>query len=37
MRGITSEGMLLMAEDPTTGRLDFVAPGAGMPVGATVR
>ena len=37
MRGVTSEGMLLMAEDPATGRLDFVAPGAGMPVGATVR
>jgi hypothetical protein len=29
--------MLLMAEDPATGRLDFVAPGAGMPVGSTVR
>jgi methionyl-tRNA synthetase len=37
MRGIASEGMLLMAEDPATGRLDFVAPGAGMPVGSTVR
>ena len=37
MRGVTSEGMLLMAEDPATGRLDFVAPGVGMPVGATVR
>jgi methionyl-tRNA synthetase len=37
MRGISSQGMLLMAEDPGTGRLDFVAPGAGMPVGSTVR
>jgi len=37
MRGISSQGMLLMAEDPATGRLDFVAPGAGMSVGSTVR
>jgi methionyl-tRNA synthetase len=37
MRGISSQGMLLMAEDPGTGRLDFVAPGEGMPVGSTVR
>lgn len=37
LRGVTSEGMILMAEDPQSGRLDFVAAPATLPNGAVVR
>ncbi len=36
MRGIESQGMILMAENPSTGKLEFVQPGAPLPAGATV-
>lgn len=37
LRGVTSAGMILMAEDPQSGRLDFVAAPATLPNGAVVR
>ncbi len=37
MRGIESQGMILMAEDPATGKLAFVSPTAVVPGGAEVR
>lgn len=37
MRGLESQGMILMAEDPATGKLQFVAPTAAMAPGAEVR
>lgn len=37
MRGIDSQGMILMAEDPATGKLSFVSPSDAMPGGAGVR
>ena len=37
MRGIESQGMILMAEDPATGKLTFVSPSAAVPGGAGVR
>ena len=37
IRGIESQGMILMAEDPTTGRLEFVQPGSALPAGASIR
>ena len=37
MRGIESNGMILMAEDPATGKLTFVAPTDAVPGGAGVR
>jgi methionyl-tRNA synthetase len=37
MRGIESNGMILMAEDPLTGKLTFVSPGIGVAPGAEVR
>jgi methionyl-tRNA synthetase len=37
MRGIESQGMILMADNPETGTLAFVQPDGDLPVGATVR
>ncbi|MEY2752224.1 MAG: hypothetical protein RLZZ570_170 [Bacteroidota bacterium] len=37
MRGIESQGMILMADNPETGKLAFVQPDGDLPVGATVR
>jgi methionyl-tRNA synthetase len=37
MRGIESNGMILMAEDPTTGKLIFVSPADTVVGGAGVR
>jgi methionyl-tRNA synthetase len=37
MRGIDSNGMILMAEDPATGKLTFVSPADAVPGGAGVR
>ncbi len=37
LRGLTSEGMLLMAEDPATGRLVFIGPDDEIPPGARVQ
>ncbi|MGO1242504.1 MAG: methionine--tRNA ligase [Sphingobacterium sp.] len=36
IKGITSQGMILMAED-ADGRLDFVSPNTGIKVGSSVR
>ncbi len=36
LRGIRSEGMILMAEDPTTGRLFFIGPAEDIPPGSQV-
>lgn len=36
MRGVESQGMILMAEDEA-GKLGFVAPGSGFPNGMTIR
>ena len=37
IRGVESQGMILMAENPETGKLEFLQPGAAMPAGATIR
>ena len=37
IRGVESQGMILMAENPETGKLEFLQPGAALPAGATVR
>jgi len=37
IRGVESQGMILMAENPETGKLEFLQPGAALPAGATIR
>ena len=37
IRGVESQGMILMAENPETGKLEFLLPGAALPAGATIR
>jgi methionyl-tRNA synthetase len=37
IRGVESQGMILMAENPETGKLEFLQPGAELPAGATIR
>lgn len=37
IRGVVSQGMILMAENPETGKLEFLQPGAALPAGATIR
>jgi methionyl-tRNA synthetase len=37
IRGVESQGMILMAENPKTGKLEFLQPGAALPAGATIR
>ena len=37
IRGVESQGMILMAENPETGKLEFLQPGATLPAGATIR
>ena len=36
LKGVTSNGMILMAED-AKGKLSFIAPGEEMEVGAEIR
>ena len=36
IRGVESQGMILMAENPETGKLEFLQPGAALPAGATI-
>jgi methionyl-tRNA synthetase len=37
MRGIESQGMILMADNPETGTLAFVQPDGDLPVGSCIR
>ena len=37
IRGVESQGMILMAENPESGKLEFLQPGAALPAGATIR
>ena len=37
IRGVESQGMILMAENPETGKLEFLQPDAALPAGATIR
>ncbi len=37
IRGVESQGMILMAENPETGKLEFVQPSAALPAGAKIR
>ncbi|MGA1777701.1 MAG: methionine--tRNA ligase [Schleiferiaceae bacterium] len=37
IRGVESQGMILMAENPETGKLEFLQPAAALPAGATIR
>lgn len=37
IRGVESQGMILMAENPETGKLEFLQPSAALPAGATIR
>ena len=37
IRWVESQGMILMAENPKTGKLEFLQPGAALPAGATIR
>ena len=37
IRGVESQGMILMAENPETGKLEFLQPGVALPAGATIR
>ena len=37
IRGVESQGMILMAENPESGKLEFLQPGASLPAGATIR
>ena len=37
IRGVESQGMILMAENPKTGKLELLQPGAALPAGATIR
>ena len=34
IRGVESQGMILMAENPETGKLEFLQPGAALPAGS---
>jgi len=37
IRGVESQGMILMAENPESGKLEFLQPSAALPAGATIR